>query len=253
MPEILTAFGRSVISQFHPKMLLLLVAPVLLAIVFWVVTALWLWTPITASLHGWLFDGGWLAALASWFASLGLPGFSRWTVALLSFLIVVPVQFGLAFVLVAVVVMPVVIHHLGHGAYRDVTRAGSFAVLPSLWNAVSSTVVFVLGYLVTLPLWLIPPLALIIPWLWWSWLTARLMRFDSLAEHADVGESRRLIATHRRGYFGLAMLVMLLNYIPPLFLVTPVLSALAFAHYSLALLRRDREPVILGGTVTPDG
>ncbi len=244
MQEILSAFGRAVLSQFHPKMLLLLLAPLLLAIVMWVVTALWLWTPITASLHGWLFEGGWLAGLAGWFASLGLPGFSQWTVALLAFLIVVPLQFALAFVLVAVAVMPIVIRHLGHGTYRDVRRAGSLAVLPGLWNAVSNTVVFVLGYLVTLPLWLIPPLALIIPWLWWSWLTARLMRFDSLAEHADAEESRRLIAANRRGYFGLAMLVMVLNYVPPLFLVTPVLSALAFAHYSLALLRRERDVVL---------
>lgn len=247
MQEILSAFGRAVISQLHPKMLVLLAAPLLLTILFWAVTALWLWAPITASLHGWLFDGGWLAGVADWFASLGLPGFSGWAVALLAFLTVVPLQFALAVVLVAVLVMPIVIHHLGHGPYSDVTRAGSLAVVPGLWNAVSNTVLFVIGYLLTLPLWLIPPLAFLIPWLWWSWLTARLMRFDSLAEHADAGECRRLIAANRRGYFILALLVMVLNYVPPLFLVTPVLSALAFAHYSLALLRRSRGPAAVGG------
>jgi hypothetical protein len=105
---------------------------------------------------------------------------------------------------------------------------------------VSSTVLFVLGYLVTLPLWLIPPLALVVPWLWWSWLTARVMRFDSLVEHATAAERSASISGRRRDYFLLALLVTLLNYVPPLFLVTPVLSALAFAHYSLALLRRQR-------------
>ena len=40
---------------------------------------------------------------------------------------------------------------------------------------------------------LIPPLALIVPWLWWGWLTARLMRFDSLVEHATAEERERLI------------------------------------------------------------
>ena len=35
-------------------------------------------------------------------------------------------------------------------------------------------------------------------------------------------------------------MVTALNYVPPLFLITPVLSALAFAHYSLALLRDER-------------
>ncbi|HEY0876953.1 MAG TPA: hypothetical protein VGE10_00740, partial [Zeimonas sp.] len=47
-------------------------------------------------------------------------------------------------------------------------------------------------------------------------------------------------AEHRRSYLLLALLVTLLNYVPPLFLITPVLSALAFAHYSLALLRQRR-------------
>ena len=84
---------------------------------------------------------------------------------------------------------------------------------------------------------------LIVPWLWWGWLTARLMRFDSLVEHADTQERRELIQRHRRSFLLLGLLVSALNYIPPLFLVTPVLSALAFAHYSLALLRVERRSV----------
>src|SRR5690606_32177308 len=107
-------------------------------------------------------------------------------------------------------------------------------------NAVSTSLLFAAGYLASLPLWLIPPLALIVPWLWWSWLTARVMRFDSLVEHATPVERRETIAARRREYFLLALLVTALNYIPPLFLVTPVLSALAFSHYSLAVLREQR-------------
>jgi len=79
-----------------------------------------------------------------------------------------------------------------------------------------------------------------VPWLWWSWLTARVMRFDSLVEHADARERKAAIASRRAEYFVLALLVTALNYVPPLFLITPVLSALAFSHYSLALLREQR-------------
>ncbi|MBN9425424.1 MAG: EI24 domain-containing protein [Burkholderiales bacterium] len=110
----------------------------------------------------------------------------------------------------------------------------------SLWNALLAVVVFSIGYLLTIPLWLVPPLALVVPWLWWSWLTARAMRFDSLVEHASADERRAVIGTRRREYFVLALLVTALNFIPPLFLITPVLSALAFAHYSLARLREAR-------------
>jgi len=38
------------------------------------------------------------------------------------------------------------------------------------------------------------------------------------------------------------------NYIPPLFLVAPVLSALVFAHYSLSRLRELRGAPVGGRT-----
>lgn len=240
MQAVLTAFGRAIVSQLHPKMLALLLVPFVLAIVFWAATAYWLWAPLTGWLHGWLFGGGWLSTLDAWADARGFSGLSQWAVALLALLIVAPVMFATAVVLIAVFAMPLVIRHLGNGAYGDVARQGSMAIAPSAWNAVSSTLLFAVGYLVSLPLWLIPPLALVVPWLWWSWLTARVMRFDSLVEHASSGERSAAITVHRRNYFLLALLVTLLNYVPPLFLITPVLSALAFGHYSLALLRQRR-------------
>src|SRR5690606_34523622 len=112
--------------------------------------------------------------------------------------------------------------------------------VPGVLNAIIALLVFAIGYLVSLPLWLIPPLALIVPWLWWSWLTARVMRLDSLVEYAGADERRLLVKENRREYLLLGMVVSALNYVPPLFLVTPVLSALAYGHYSLALLRDQR-------------
>ncbi|MBN9460961.1 MAG: EI24 domain-containing protein [Burkholderiales bacterium] len=248
MQRVFAAFGRAVLSQLHPKMLALLVVPFLVAIVFWIASAFLVWTPFTGWLQDWLFGGGLGGRLADWAAGHGMAGLREWIPALVALLVLVPMMFATAVVLVAVFAMPVVIRFLGGGAYRDVERRGSLALAASVWNALSAGVLFVLGYLATLPLWLIPPLALVVPWLWWSWLTARTMRFDSLAEHASGEERRAAIALQRREYFALALLVGALNYVPPLFLVTPVLSALAFGHYSLALLRERRAaPVLAGG------
>jgi len=240
MQRVFAAFGRAVVSQLHPKMLALLVVPFLLAIVFWVLTAWLVWAPLTGWLQGWMFDGGFMARVDGWAAAYGLGGLRDWIPALVALLIVVPIMFATAVVLIAVFAMPIVVRHLGGGAYRDLERLGSMSVVASAWNAVSSSLVFIAAYLVSMPLWLIPPLALVVPWLCWSWLTARVMRFDSLVEHASAAERREAIAARRREYFLLALLVTALNYVPPLFLVTPVLSALAFCHYSLALLRERR-------------
>ena len=48
-----------------------------------------------------------------------------------------------------------------------------------------------------LPLWLVPPLVLILPPLIWGWLTYRVMAFDVLAEHASADERRALMREHR--------------------------------------------------------
>ncbi|MGD9943617.1 MAG: EI24 domain-containing protein [Burkholderiaceae bacterium] len=240
MDRILKAFGRALVSQLHPKMLALIIVPFIVAIVFWVLAAFLVWTPLTGWLQGALFDGGFMATVHGWAAQIGLGGLRDWLPVLLALLMLVPLMFVSAVVLIAVFAMPIVVRHLGGGPYRDVERRGSLALAASLWNALSAALVFGIGYLLTLPLWLIPPLALVVPWLWWSWLTARAMRFDSLVEHASADERRGIIAVRRREYFGLALLVTALNFIPPLFLITPVLSALAFAHYSLARLREAR-------------
>jgi hypothetical protein len=39
--------------------------------------------------------------------------------------------------------------------------------------------------ILTVPLWLVPPLALVIPPVIWGWLTAQVMTYDALAEHAS--------------------------------------------------------------------
>ncbi len=241
MDRVVSAFFRALASQLHPKMLALLLVPFVVAIVFWIVVAILVWDPLIAFLQALFFDGGGaIAWVYEQFARIGIEGLEGVATVSVALLLLVPSMFVTAVVLIAVLSMPVVNRHLGLGPYRNVARRGSLSIPASIWNAGAGTVMFVLGYLATLPLWLIPPLGFIVPWLWWGWFTSRVMRFDSLVEHADGDERRDLIRRHRGQYLALGLMVTVLNYIPPLFLVTPVLSALAFAHFSLALLRDER-------------
>ncbi len=235
------ALLRATASMLHPRMLLLLFLPLAIAIVFWALAAWLLGDPVVGWLQTTIFDGtGVMNQIYQWAAGWGLEDIRTVLPALIALLMLFPLMGVTAVVLIALLAMPAVIRHLGSGSYRELERRGSFAVAASGWNAISSTALFAGGYLVTLPLWLIPPLALIVPWLWWSWLTARVMSFDSSVEHADRHERRALIDGERRGYLTLGMMVSALNYVPPLFLITPVLAALAYAHYSLAALRERR-------------
>ena len=252
MNRVFRAFGKALISQLHPRMLALLLIPFLVALVFWLLVAWMAWDPLVTWLRVEFFERQgavrWVFEQASRF---GLDGLQGTIVVIVALMLLLPLMFVTALLITAVFAMPVVNQHLGAGPYRDVHRRGSWSVAASLWNALSSTVVFVLVYLLSLPLWLFPLLGLLLPWLCWSWLTARVMRFDSLVEHADVQERHDLIARYRRAYLGLGLLVTSLNYVPPLFLITPVLTALAFGHFSLQAVRDARDRAGTGGTTPP--
>ena len=222
-------------------MLALLVVPFAVAVAGWILVAWFVWTPFTDWLEYAMFDaGGPLSGIYEFASRFGAGALRGVLSSLIALLAVVPLMFATAVALVAVLATPVVTRHLGGGHYRDVARRGSWSIAASIWNALSSLSVIAVLYLLSLPLWLIPPLAFVVPWMLWSWLTARMLRFDSLVEHADPKERAVLIARHRRAYLVLGLIVTVLNYVPPLFLVTPVLSALAFVHYSLACLREAR-------------
>jgi hypothetical protein len=253
MRRVFGAFLRACASQLHPKMLALLVLPIGVAVAFWLLVALFVWDPLVGFLRVEFFEAsGPIGALFQWVASFGLESLRGFAVAMTALMLLMPLMVALAMAVVAVVSMPAVIRHLGRGVYRDLEWRGGWSVLGAIWNALWSSLVFLLGYLVTLPLWLIPPLAMVVPWLWWGWFTARVMRFDSLSEHADPDELRALLRAHRSQYLLLGLLVAALNYVPLMFLVTPVLSALAFAHLSLSLLRDHRgRPGGVGTVVDP--
>ncbi len=57
--------------------------------------------------------------------------------------------------------------------------------------------VFVVLWLITIPLSAIPPLGFIIQPALWGWLTYRVIAYDALSEHADAQELRDLLRIHR--------------------------------------------------------
>jgi hypothetical protein len=238
--RVLGALGAAALSQLHPRMLGLLVLPVAVAILFWILVAWLVWTPLTQWLGQSLLGEGWPAWVVGWVAAAGLGVFAEWLPALIAMLIVVPAGWVTAIAIVAVFAMPLVMRFLASRYYPSLDRRGTGSPWPGLVNLLLAIPLFAIGYVVTLPLWLIPPLALVVPWLWWGWLTARIMRLDSLVEFADQSERTEVQRSRRWEYLGLGLMVGTINLIPPLFLLTPVLGALAFGHYSLAALQSGR-------------
>ena len=105
----------------------------------------------------------------------------------------------------------------------------------SIWNGIVSLTGIVLLFLVSLPLWLVPPLGPIAVLAILSWVNQRLLRYD-VSQHADKDEMHRLFREHRGGLYSLGLLLALAGYIPFLNLLAPVVFGLAFIRYLLGAL-----------------
>jgi hypothetical protein len=117
-------------------------------------------------------------------------------------------------------------------------RGGSVA--GSVWNGVAALAGMLLLFVVTLPLWLVPPLWPLIPLAIFSWVNQKLLRYDALGEHADRDEMARLFRSRRGPLLLLGLLLALLAYVPFVGFVAPVVFGLAFIRYLLGALQEIR-------------
>ena len=97
-------------------------------------------------------------------------------------------------------------------AHLERKHGGSLAA--SIAWSLGSTVLALLALVISLPLWLVPPLILILPPLIWGWLTYRVMTFDALSEHASTEERREVFRRHRRRLLGIGVLTGYLGAAP---------------------------------------
>lgn len=106
---------------------------------------------------------------------------------------------------------------------RGGTIVGS--VFQALWVTAVAAVVLV----VSMPLWLIPPLILILPPVIWGWLTYRVMSYDVLADHATRQERREIVRAHRWTLLGMGVLSGYVSMLPSM--VWGIGAALIYAPF----------------------
>ena len=113
-------------------------------------------------------------------------------------------------------------------------------------------------FIVSIPLWILPPLWPLIPLAILSWVNQRLLRYDALAEHADREEMARLFRERRGGLYALGIMLALLAYVPFVNFIGPVVFGLAFIRYLLGALeairsgyRADPNKELAGGNAAP--
>ena len=229
---MMLALQRSLASLGSGKVWLYILGPALAAVVFMIgVSIAFLDYLITSFIEqppmSWINEWGW-----SWLAQ-ALAALGGW-------LVILSASYLVAMLLTAVLVLPLMLNHLAARDYPDLARQGKENFVASTWNSVWAAVLFVIGWVVTLPLWLIPGLGLFLPLFWMAWLNRRTFAYDSLAEHATDGEWRELRKQQATPLLLLGFAMAALTHVPFIGLLAPSLSALAYIHFCLESLRRQR-------------
>lgn len=225
--EILIRAGRDLLRA---ELLWHALWPPLAAFVVWSGVAWFVWLPLAQWIVAELPDWSWLNWLGPSLAHVAV------------FFIFAPLVYFTALLLVAVFALPRMMTLIALRDYPDVSRQGSAqaAFWGSLWNTLVAGAIFVVGWLLTLPLLLIPGALFVLPLFWAAWLNQRAFRFDALAEHAQPGEIAALVSRERGRFYLGGLAGAALGYVPFLHLLAPAYTAVLFVHLSLGALRELR-------------
>ncbi|MFN9744773.1 MAG: EI24 domain-containing protein [Betaproteobacteria bacterium] len=137
-----------------------------------------------------LSDGAW-----RWMHDAGLGGWRTVLAPVVVVVLALPLVLLLSLLAVALLAAPGIARHVAgrrHPALQ--VREGCGLLRRLLWTA-ATALAALLALVASLPLWLVPPLVLVLPPLIWGWLAARVLGYHALAVHATAEERRRV----RRG------------------------------------------------------
>lgn len=243
MNDIIQACARALRDLLHPKMIWLVVWPIGVSLVLWLVLAFFFGADTVTWFSTSLSDSAAGQWVGRWLPVREIAGGLGWV--LLLFLLV-PLVLASASVIIGLVSMPAMVEHVAGRSYQELERRHGGTFAGSVWNTVLAVAVFLFLGLLTLPLWLVPPLWPVLGAVLMGYLNQRMFRYDALAEHASADEMRTLFAADRRELFGLGVLVSLISYIPFAGLLVPVAAGLAFIHYCLSRLAAIRSAPSVG-------
>ena len=236
MEAVARALARAMGSLVHPVILLILLIPMVVAVAAWMAVAWAYWDAWTSAIQALVVDH----KAYSWTARWDLTEAAGVLAVIVIVILLTPAIIITALLIAAVFAMPVLVSHVARRNYPQLERRRGGTVLGSAWNAFVAIGLFLVLWVVTIPLWLLGPIAVLLPLLLSAYLNQRLFRYDALSEHASREEMQRIFAQARGKLFLLGLITGVLYFIPPFSLIGPVFAALAFVHLCLDELARLR-------------
>ena len=259
MKLLLDAFWRAAAYCLHPQVIALSILPLIITGGLAGGLGYFFWEPALVQVRATLESLAVLSTLLQWLDSVGGGGFRSVLAPLSVVALALPVIIVVSLLLVAVLMTPAIVNLVAVRRFSQLERRHGAGFFQSAFWSLTCTLLALVGLVVSIPFWFVPPLVLVLPPLIWGWLTYRVLSFDVLAEHATRDERKQIMRTHRwpllsmgvvAGYLGAAPSLLwavsaTMLVFAPLLIVAAVwiytlvfaFSALWFTHYTLAALQ----------------
>jgi len=228
MSLLLDSFWRAVAYCIHPRVIALSFLPLVIMVALALGLGYLYWQPAVDWVYAMLEASDLLNSFWSWLQGMGAGNLKSVVAPLIVIFVVTPVLVLVSLVVVAVAMTPALVALVAERRFPALERKKGGSLVMSLAWSLGSTLLAAIALVVSLPLWLVPPLILVLPPLIWGWLTYRVMTFDALADHASADERREVFRRHRGKLLGIGILTGYLGAAPSLVWASGALFAAAF-------------------------
>lgn len=235
----------SLVDLFRPRILLLVLIPPLGSLALWGLLGFLFWDQIlsfsqifgekflfTHQIPPWMID---------WFSVTPVTVATALAIVI-AILLILPLAILTSVIVTSLLAMPVVISHVGQ-SFPNLKKDGTGVFRASVSNMIRSSFIYLILWVGTLPLWMVPGLGFAIPILLNGYLNYRLFVFDSLAEYASAKEIHDILKNKRIDFLLLGVITSMMIVFPIFYLILPVYSALCFTRLSLMELEEHRKSV----------
>jgi hypothetical protein len=205
MGPVVRSYGRALAAQFSGKMLLLSVLPLILSVLLWGGLLYLFFQPLLDFVQVQFATHDAFKTSNGVLSMLGLGMLKTMVVPLIAMLLLLPLMILSSLLFMGVIAMPAIARHVGQRQFPQLEKKHGGSLLGSLLVNLSGMAIFIVLWLLSLPLYAVAPLALLVQVALWGWLTARVMSYDALADYASEDERAAIKRLHGRSLMLIGM------------------------------------------------
>jgi hypothetical protein len=228
MSLFLDSFWRAVAYCLHPRVIALSFLPLVIMVALSLGLGYFFWDATLDWVRAALESSDLMNSVWGWLQGVGAGNLKTVAAPLIVIFAVTPLIVLLSLLMVAAFMTPALAALVAERRFPQLERKHGGSLAASIAWSLGSTVLALVALVVSLPLWLVPPLILVLPPLIWGWLTYRVMAFDVLSEHASSDERREVFRRHRMWLLGIGVLTGFLGAAPSILWASGALFAAAF-------------------------